>query len=217
MVQPRPRSSSVGRLEPIPWPIAISRCCGVCRGRSLNRSNSRSFWPYGFSLPLDGGVAGPVHHGGEAVGGGSSWKGQHRARRAGRFFSSGCRCRGEAIGTTDVQAEGEVAVVGPDARGVIGVFGVEQADLAEHGVAVDEHLVFHAEVVVLEPAGAGDVDEEIGVFDQVARGRLPRAVEFAVGAVAINPAVAEAKAGHHLAQIIHVVGAILADRRRTGS
>ena len=105
--------------------------------------------------------------------------------------------RREAAGRAHVEAEGEVAVVRPHARGVVGVLRVEQADLAEHRVAIDEHLVLHAEVVILQPAGAGDVDEQVAVFDQVARGGFARAVEFAVGAVAINPAVAETELGHH--------------------
>ena len=168
--------------------------------------------PVFFSLPLDRRVAGPVHHGGEAV---LALVGLQRpvVERDGLHgvFPRDAVVGREAAGPADLQPEREVAVVRADALGVIGIARVEQPGLAEHRVAVDEHLVLHAKVVVLEPAGAGDVDEEIRVLDQVARGRFTRAVELAVGAIAIYPTIAETELGHHCAEVADVVGAIVAD------
>ena len=128
------------------------------------------------------------------------------------FSPANAGLRHQAAGPAHVQAEGEMAVMRPHPRGVIGVLRVQQVDLAEHRVTIDEHLVLHTEIVILQPAGAGDVDEQVRILDQVARRRFTRPVEFAVRAVAINPPVAEAELGHHVAEVMDVVGAILADR-----
>ena len=105
-----------------------------------------------------------------------------------------------------------MTVMCPDAGGIGGTFGIEQTHLTEHRIAVDEHLVLHPELIILQPAGTRNIDEQVAVFDQVTRCGFPRAMEFAIGTVAIDPAIIETKLGHHAAQITHIVGTIFANR-----
>ena len=128
-----------------------------------------------------------------------------------RFPSDSVGGDGTARGT-DGEAEGEVAVVITEAAGIEGIGSVEQADLTKHRVPVDEHPVADPQIVVPQPAGAGNVDQKVPVPQPIPGAGLAGPVKLSVRPVPINPGVRHTKIGKDFFQAAESERAVVCDR-----